>query len=196
MTLDIASSQTTQTAWHRLTGTLGLIGAALLAFNVARVAGLVPTNDVTHLLAPFASLLGLLALIGIASYQRDRLGGFGAVGFLVNAAGLAGAFAIEFVLHGVFPALEDPVIDALVEGRTGTAFLLASVVVMTGVILFGIASWRAGMLPRWAISAYAAGLTLGSLRMLPEPVYLGGLLLAAAGIAGMSWVLSRSGRDS
>lgn len=191
MTHDIAVDRATLTRWHRLAGLVGLIGAALLVTNVARKFELLPTNELTHLLAPLAPLLGLLALVGLASFQRGRVGSFGAAAFLVNAAGLAGAFAIEFVLHGVFPALDADQIDLLVDGRTGTAFLIASVVVMTGAIAFGIASWRVALLPRWAIAAYAVGLTVGSLRMLPDSVYLSALAVAAAGIAGMAWTLMK-----
>ncbi|WP_436757312.1 hypothetical protein [Streptosporangium sp. V21-05] len=114
-------------------------------------------------------------------------GAAGLVGYLLNSAGLAGAFAIEYTLHHVFPPLGGTTIDGLLSGGTGRAFLVTSVVLIAGVLAFGVAAPRSGALPAVAIALYAVGMIPGSLRNpVPVPVYLAGLVIAAVGIAWMS----------
>jgi hypothetical protein len=178
---------------YRFVGLAGLGCALLLFVNSARRGGILPENGLTHAIAPFGALLGLFALTGLYLYQRAEAGRLGAVGFALNAAGLAGAFAIEYSIHFVFPYLGKDQVTSLVEGSTGRAFLVTAVVLITGVVLFGIASWRAGRLPAAAVGLYVIGMIPGSLRSaVPVPVYLLGLVVAAIGVAWMSVPLLRS----
>jgi hypothetical protein len=181
----------------RLVGLAGIACALLLFVNSARRGGLLPENGLTHAIAPFGALLGLFALAGLYLYQRAEAGVLGAVGFTLNAVGLAGAFAIEYAIHFIFPYLGTAQVSSLVEGATGRAFLATAVILITGVVLFGIASWRAGRLPAGAVALYVVGMIPGSLRnAVPVWVYLTGLVIAAVGVAWMSLPLFRSAQPA
>ncbi|MFG1948074.1 hypothetical protein [Nonomuraea sp. NPDC048826] len=172
---------------YRMAGIAGYACAVLLVFNVFRRGGLVPETAVTHAVAPFAALSGLFAITGLYLLIRSRAGGLGLAGYVLNAAGLAGAFAVEYALHFVFPALPGATVKSLLAGGTGMAFLVTSVVLMSGVLLFGVAAIRSGALPVVAVVFYAVGMVPGSLRgVVPEWAYLGGLVVAAAGVAWMA----------
>ena len=59
-------------------------------------------------------------------------------------------------------------------------------------VLFGFASWRAGVLPRGALALYIPGLCAAALRAsVPEAVYLGGLTLGSAGVLWLAVALYR-----
>lgn len=174
---------------YRVTAVAGFICAALLVVNSARRAGFLPENAFTHAIAPFAALTGLLAITGIYLLMRGTAGGLGLAGYVLNSAGLAGAFAIEYILHFVFPYLGGGTVSALLSGGTGRAFMVTSVVLVAGVLMFGAAAIRSGAMPVVAVVLYGVGMIPGSLRsLLPLPVYLGGLVVAAVGVA---WMASR-----
>ncbi|MCA2227904.1 hypothetical protein [Nonomuraea aurantiaca] len=174
-------------ALYRATATAGFACAVLLLINVFRRAGLLPETTLTHAIAPFGALTGLLAITGLYLLIRGTAGTLGLIGYLLNAAGLAGAYAIEYTLHYVFPFLGGTKVNELLAGGTGQAFLATSVVLLAGVLTFSAAALRAGTLPGLAVVLYATGMIPGALRnMVPLPVYLIGLVVAAAGIAWMS----------
>ncbi|MFG1962627.1 hypothetical protein [Nonomuraea sp. NPDC049028] len=172
---------------YHATAMAGFACAVLLVINVFRRAGLLPETTLTHAIAPFGALTGLLAITGLFLLIRGTAGALGLIGYLLNAAGLAGAYAIEYTLHYVFPLLGSAKVAELLAGGTGQAFLITSVVLLAGVLTFSMAALRAGRLPALAVVLYAAGMIPGALRnVVPLPVYLIGLAVAAAGIAWMS----------
>jgi hypothetical protein len=177
---------------YRLAALAGLVCAVVLVVNSARRVGLVPDTAVTGTIAPLAGLAGLFALTGLYLIQRGPAGAFGTVGYALNFAGLSGVFAIEYTLHFVFPGLSSEQITDLLEGATGTAFAGTAAVLVIGALLFGAASLRARVLPAPAVGLYAIGMVPGSLRsVVPDPVYLTGLVVAAVGIAWLSLALWR-----
>lgn len=174
----------------RVTGAAGFVCAVLLVVNAARRGGLIPETAFTHAIAPFAALTGLLAITGIYLLIRRTAGTFGLVAYLAVAAGLAGAFAIEYTLHFVFPHLDPEVVRGLLAGGTGRAFLVTSVILLAGVLAFGAAALRTRQVPAAAIALFVVGMIPGSLRSaVPLSVYLGGLVVAAAGIGWMAFTL-------
>ncbi|GIG71126.1 hypothetical protein [Phytomonospora endophytica] len=172
---------------NRLTAYAGYACAFLLLFNVTRRAGVLPENAFTHAVAPFAVLAGLFAVTGLYRLVRPAAGTLGLVGYVLNAAGLAGAFAVEYTLHFVFPGLTEETRSHLLDGGTGRAFLATAVVLIAGVLTFSAAALRSRVLPTGAVVLYAVGMVPGSLRgAVPVAVYLGGLVLAAAGVVWMA----------
>jgi hypothetical protein len=172
---------------YRVTGAAGFVCAVLLLVNCARRGGLLPETAVTNTIAPFGALAGLLAVTGIYLLIRPQAGALGLVGYVLNSAGLAGAFAIEYILHFVFPYLGGGTVAGLLAGGTGRAFLVTAVVLIAGVLTFSAAALRSGAMPVGAVLLYAAGMIPGTLRSaVPEPVYLGGLVVAAIGVAWMA----------
>ncbi|MFI6632088.1 hypothetical protein ACIBI7_24720 [Nonomuraea fuscirosea] len=172
---------------HRVAAAAGFVCAVLLVVNSARRAGLLPETALTHAIAPFAALAGLLAITGIYLLIRGTAGALGLVGYVLNSAGLAGAFAIEYTLHFVFPYLGGGTVSGLLAGGTGRAFLITSIVLLVGVLTFSAAAVRSGMMPVVAVLLYAGGMVPGALRsVVPLPVYLGGLVIAGIGVAWMA----------
>jgi len=180
------------TVLYRFAGYAGLLSAAILLVNVARRGGAIPDGPVVEAIAPISALAGLFALAGLYLWQRTDSGVLGFVGIVLNGAGLAGAFAIEYTLHVVFVHLSTDQIDAVLAAGARAAFTVTAVTLIVGVLCFGVASWRAGRLPRWAVAGYVAGMVPGALRnVVPEAVYLSGLTAAAVGTAGLCWALAR-----
>ncbi|GGP11706.1 hypothetical protein LDL08_31880 [Nonomuraea glycinis] len=172
---------------YRIAAVAAYVCAVLLVVNVLRRAGVVPETALTHAIAPFGALTGLFAITGLYLLIRGSAGNLGLVGYLLNSAGLAGAFAIEYALHFIFPSLDGATVTGLLAGGTGMAFLVTSVVLVAGVLTFGAAALRSGLLPPPGVALYVVGMIPGSLRSaLPAPVYLIGLVVAAAGIVWMA----------
>jgi hypothetical protein len=171
------------TALYRLAGQAGVITGVLLLLNDARRVGLVPENAFTHAIAPIAAFLAPFVITGFYLWQRDRVGALGLWGYVLNGVGLIGAAAIEFVGHWVFPFLDKATVDGLVDGRTGLGFLIIAVVYLSGIVLFGFTTWRAGVFPRWAAVLYVVGFVPTALRsVVPAPVVSAGFVLGSIAV--------------
>ena len=158
----------------------------------ARRAGQVPENAVTHALAPPATAMLLLTLTALYLCQRRAAGRLGLAGFVLNHLGLSGLFAIEFLTHAVLQYLDPADREAVLSGPGRPYFLVVALIFMIGVVLFGVASWRAGVLPRGALVLYVAGLCAAALRTaVPEWAYLSGLVAGSAGVLWLSVTLLR-----
>jgi hypothetical protein len=176
----------------RLSALAGLSSALLLVVNAARVAEVLPDGSPLRAIAPLASLAGMFLLTGLYLWQQQRAGALGLLGYVLNAAGIAGVFAIEYTVHFTFANLDDDIVDELVDNATGVAFTVTSVIFIIGVVVFSSAIWRTHASPREATILYAAGLTVVGLRnLVPEPIYIAGLIVAAAGIGWLSMALYR-----
>lgn len=178
---------------YRLAGLAGMLSGLVLAVNIARRGGVIPANLLTRGIAPISSVLGLFALTGLYLRQRQKSGSFGLIGYALNLAGVAGTVGIEYVTNYVFPHLGSAVVESLLDGPTGTMFLLTAVVLLLGVLAFGVATWQARLFPAPAVLLYVVGFGPVALRgVLPEPAVAIGGLLAAAGIAWLSAALWRT----
>jgi hypothetical protein len=183
-----------QAVLYRLAGLAGMLSGLVLAANVARRGGAVPANPLTYGIAPISSVLGLFALTGLYLRQREESGPLGLLGYALNLGGVAGTVGIEYVTSYVFPHLNSAMVESLLDGATGTIFLLTAVVLLLGVLAFGVATWRARLFPAAAVLLYVVGFVPVALRgVLPEPTVAAGGLLAAAGTAWLSAVLWRTG---
>jgi quinol-cytochrome oxidoreductase complex cytochrome b subunit len=188
-------------ALYRLAGAAGVLSALVLLVNVARRTGLVPANELTHGIAPLTLVFGLFALTGLYLWLRAESGTTGLVGYALNAVGLAGVLGIEFSINFVFPYLDKTAVTALLDGPTGTAFRVVAVVFLVGVVIFGVAAWRARRLPAAAVALYVVGLAPVSLRgAIPDSVVNVAYVVAAAGTAWLGYALwtaaSRRGRTA
>lgn len=156
-----------------------------------------------HLVAIAMSIFGLFGMAGLYARQAKMTGWLGLAGFVLFGVWLAlmvGFFFIEtFVLPSMATAL-----PAFVEGFLGmfsgvesavdlgllpTLWALAGPLFIVGPLLFGIATVRAGILPRWAGGLLAvAALLIPAASLLPaehEPKVMipVGLALAWLGYA-------------
>src|SRR3954453_245499 len=144
-------------------------------------------------------LMGALALVGITGlylYEVRKMGLLGLIGFVLFAANYLVIVSTSFVAAIVLPAIADTsptyVINVLVAasghhppGDTGslyTVLLLGGLLYVTGGLLFGIALYRARVLPRWAAALLSVGgLAAAGLSLLPDPWFR--LLAVPNGIA-------------
>lgn len=142
----------------------GLIGAAGQVFHPADPAGpdqlpqYAQASQPLHLLLYFAVMLILLGLPGVYARQSDKAGLLGLVGFLLLFFGLPFTdllhsvvdFTILPALVAQAPDLAMPVLTAAFEEPSWAVLqMLGFPLLGLGVIVFGIATIRARVFPRW-----------------------------------------------
>jgi hypothetical protein len=141
---------------------------------------------IVHYLGFAMCLLGLIGVTGIYARQVGEVGWLGLIGYLLLSLFYALTMAFQFVEAFVSPLLAT-VAPTFVEGFLGipsghaseislgalpTLYMLTGFVgYVLGGLLFGIATFRAGILPRWAGGLLAAGVVLPLLgsSLVPHP---------------------------
>lgn len=133
-----------------------------------------------HILAMATSFFGLLGLTGLHARQAERSGWLGLAGYLLLSLWLALILGFTFVEVLVLPALATAA-PAFVAGWLGmfngtasaidlgalpTIWTLTGPLYILGGLLFGIATYRVGILPRWAGALLAVGTVIGPLAAL------------------------------
>jgi len=132
-------------------------------------------------------LMAVLALVGITGmylHQVRKMGTLGLVGFVLFAANYLVIAGTSFIAAYVLPAIADTspsyVHNVLVAaagrhpsgdiGALKNVLLLEGFLYLAGGLLFGIALYRAGVLPRWAAALLALGGGVSAaLTLLPDP---------------------------
>jgi hypothetical protein len=142
-----------------------LAGLSLIiqqVFHPAQIAlpGATGIWVLVHTIGYFGLALGLLGLVAVYARQKEKAGKLGLIGFVLAFLGNAltvGAAFLDSYLLPVLVANAPAVLGApptdpgpLFGGPAGIIILLSSLTVTVGFVLFGIATWRAGVLPRWA----------------------------------------------
>jgi hypothetical protein len=176
-----------------LTRTAGLAAVAAGAIFIAvqlnhpplTAAGVHPTEWVVR--SCLKVLVGALALVGITGMylqQVRKMGLLGLIGFVLFAANYLVIVGTSFVAAFVLPSIADTspayVTNVLVAasghhpvGDIGSLYLvllLEGFLYLAGGLLFGIALYRARVLPRWAAALLAVGgLASAGLTLLPDP---------------------------
>ena len=128
-----------------------------------------------HIFATALGFFGLFGMAGLYARQAEKSGWLGLVGFLLFSAWMTIVSGFSFVEAFILPRLatESP---AFVAGLLGmlssipsqvdlgilpTLWNISGPLYIVGPLLFGIATFRAGILPRWAAGLLAIGTTLG-----------------------------------
>jgi hypothetical protein len=177
---------------NRLTAASGLCAAAAGAIFIG-VQINHPPADVAHIgttdilvRESAKALMAVLALAGVTGMflrHRRRFGVLGLAGYLLLSVGYLAMFAVQCIVGYVFPTVArlnpgyvQDVLDAAVGGKpSGDIGHMSALLLVTGIgysiggLLFGIALFRAGVLPRWASLLLAYGTTSAlALAVLPE----------------------------
>lgn len=135
-------------------------------FHPANVASSVTTTswEVVHYLACAMCFFGVLGMAGLYARQAERTGWLGLVGFILLSLWLVMVMGFSFVEAFILPRVATE-LPAFVEAWMGmfnapvgqfdlgvlpTMWTLTGPVYILGGLLFGIATFRAGILPRWA----------------------------------------------
>lgn len=129
-------------------------------------------------------LLLVPGVVGLYLAQRHAMRAFGQVATLVALLGGAmmfGAALTEVTLLPELTAAGSPLADDP-GATTGAAFLVCFVAWILGLLLFGAATWRAGVLPRPAAALLVIGLLLG----LGLSAIVPGILIVYS--AGLIWL--------
>ena len=166
----------------------GLLYIAIQAIHPIDVLSSVTTTRwaIVHYMGIVMCMLGLLGLAGIYARQVEKAGWLGLAGYLLFSLFYALSMAFQFIEAFLSPvlAIEAP---RFVEGFLGiitkapseinlgalpVVYMLAGFVgYVLGGLLFGIATFRAGSLPRWAGVVLAIGTLLPVLAssLVPHP---------------------------
>jgi hypothetical protein len=165
----------------------GIIYVAIQPIHPPDVLSSVTTARwaIVHSLGVAMCFLGLLGITGLYARQVKEAGWLGLAGYLLFSLFYAVTLAFQFLEAFIAPVLATEA-QKLVEGLLGlasrhasevnlgalpTVYALLAVPYILGGLLFGIATLRAGILPRWAagLLAVAAALTPAA-ALVPHPL--------------------------
>lgn len=156
-----------------------------------------PAATILWVMGLIAALLILMGLPALYMRQADKAGLFGAVAFVVVFTGMAlvtgntyfGTF-IQAGLVDLINLAEGAGLTVQEPAATGIGFVVTLGLYLLGWILFGLASFKAGVLPRWAVALVMAGLVFGFL-FLATGFSLLALPVTEMGIAALGFALWR-----
>ena len=130
---------------------------------------------ITHYVSIVMDMLGMLGIAGIYARQVEKSGWLGLAGYLLFSLFWALSLAFHFIEAFIEPVVAN-VAPKFVEGILGVVtsvpsemnlgalpavYMLAGIAgYVLGGVLFGIATFRAGILPRWAGGLLALGALL------------------------------------
>jgi hypothetical protein len=155
----------------------GILYIAIQAIHPLDVFSSVTTTQwaITHYLSLAMDLLALLGIAGLYTRQVEKSGWLGLTGYLLFSLFWALSFAFHFMEAFIEPVVAT-VSPKFVEGLLGVVtstpseinlgalpavYMVAGLAgYMLGGLLFGIATFRAGVLPRWAGGLLAFGTIL------------------------------------
>lgn len=151
-----------------------------------------------HSLGYFGLVFGLLGLVGVYACQMEQVGRLGLIGFVMafigNGLTVGAAFLDSYVQPVLFVKAPDlvgfpPKDPALFAGPLGLVVLLAALIVTIGFILFGIATVRAGVLPRWAAGLIILSSWFGLAAVFSQLVFTIGAIVFGLGNAGLGFAV-------
>jgi hypothetical protein len=184
----------------------GIFYVTVGLFHQPNVLSSVTTTSwaIVHVLATAMGFLGILGMAGLYARQAEKSGWLGLAGFVLFSLWFAFILGFSFVEAFILPTLAT-VAPKFAEGFLATLtstpseinlgvlpmiWLLTAPLYILGGLLFGIATFRAGILPRWAGALLAVGTVLGpllaallSLENQPKVAVPVGLALAWLGYA-------------
>lgn len=204
----------------RRSGLANIAAGLLLTAYWFLFALLMPYSTLTDSLAPLISdsdyiwinvlgiigaITGLLGLIGMLLRQVEEISGMGKAGFLLGFTGtvmFTGQLMWETFIWPVLFLFDPSVFEFDGVLYTSPLFLGVLVVLGTlfglGLLLFGIATARAGVLPRLPAWMMAIGAPLFSLGALAGPLQVVvrtlGLILYVVGLVWIGYVMWREER--
>jgi hypothetical protein len=158
-------------ALFRLSGLAGILCGLFIIIDTLFIELFLPLNALTNSVGQFAVILALLVLTGMYLWQRPASGLLGDIGYLVNFIGLVLLIGVAFAGNYILPYLDQSATQELFAGPTRFVFLISALVFLAGVVLFGLAIFRARVFPQPAAIMYMIGFALYSLSpFLPDAI--------------------------
>lgn len=159
------------TTLFRLSGWAGILCGLLIIIDTLFIELFVPLNALTNSFGQIAVILALLVLTSMYLWQRPASGILGDIGYIVNFIGLALLIGVDFAGNYILPYLSKNATQELFAGPTRFIFVLCAMVFLAGVVLFGLATFRAGVFPKLVAVMYIIGFVLYSLSpFLPDSI--------------------------
>jgi hypothetical protein len=153
-----------------------------------------------HIFATALGFFGLLGLVGLYARQVEETGWLGLAGFLLFGAWMTLVGGMSFVEAFILPRLTTE-FPAYVTGIMGmfssvptpvdlgalpTLWLIQTPLYILGPLLFGIATFRARVLPRWAGALLVLGTVLIPVGAVIPPAMQPKIMIPAA--LAMAWM--------
>ncbi|MFJ2663450.1 hypothetical protein ACIO14_03795 [Nocardia fluminea] len=172
----------------RLGSVAGLLCGGAIAMAGAIELAADGKTPLTQVLNGASVPFGIGLLVALYSLLHQRLGRFGALGFVVQFLGFGFFAGVAFARNFVLVYLDKPVVDELLTSPAKVAFLLTGLLALTGTLLFGSALIRSRAVPVAAATFYTAGLSVLCLTfLLPTPLVRAGHIAAGVGIGWLAW---------
>ena len=160
-----------------------------------------PAWAALSVIAFLAAILTPLVMMGLFSHQRHQLGRVGVIGLLLSVAGMLVYLGFQFDLAFVWPVLAQEIPGLLdFDGSMFQAPSYAFVhfwmgpVTTFGVLVFGIATYRARVFPRWSAVLFIIGMILTQGMLFPPLILrLVGSLPAAVALTAMGYMQAKGG---
>ena len=187
------SAAVTNVPLYRLASIAGVGSALILLVNAAKRSSVIPTTDLTQLLAPLAEILALGLVVGLFLASGRRAGRLGTIAFVLNFVALASLEGVEVVINLVFSKLPLTTIIDLRAGPLGLALVASSLLFLIGTFAFVISLVVVRSVPRIPLALYLLGAAPIALRaFVPEWALDLGLMVLAIAIAWLAGWLWRS----
>jgi hypothetical protein len=145
----------------------------------------------------FVNILGLGVLTALYLRQRAASGVAGWLGYVTQFFGMAMVLGFLFTQAFVLSSLDDAQRAALLTGPTGIVTVIGLALTTVGAIVFGIASLRAGIFPKWAAVLLMLGFVIAPIGAAVSPmVKTTGEVILSAGLIGLSYTLFIGAREA
>jgi hypothetical protein len=145
------------------------------------------------------AILVLFGLVGLLVRQLDRAGLFGVIGFVTAFLGTASFVMGTMIEAFIIPymGLQTPeIMDGPPPPGVGEAFMVIMLLFAVGHALLGIATYRAGVLPRSVGALLLIGALafqflqqIGGIVLDLDALWVGGPVLLGAGLAWLGYSL-------
>lgn len=190
----------------------GILFVVIQAIHPPDTLASVPTTQwaIVHSLGVAMGLFGLFGITGLYARQIAAAGWLGLVGYLLFSLFWAFTLAFQFieaVISPVLAAAAPQVVEGLFRminnqastlnlGALPMVWMFTGLLYMLGGLLFGSATFRAGILPRWAsgLLAFSVVLPLLAASFVPHPfdrLFAVPVGIALAGLGYALWAEQR-----
>ena len=135
-----------------LAGVLYAIAALLHPVGEDLASVTSPNWVPAHFVYWVSAILMQLGLVGLYARQAEKTGWLGLAGFVLAFIGTALVLSIFFLVTAAVPLIAADAPAIFDQAMASPAFIVVMLVLeyIVGYILFGVATMRAGVLPRWA----------------------------------------------
>ena len=180
---------------------LGIVVMGL--FHPANEAAYVTTPAwiIVHIFATSLGFFGVLGLAGLYARQVEKAGWLGLIGFLLFSAWMTLVGFFSYIEAAILPHLASE-FPPFVTGFLGmlnnvpsevnlgvmpTMWAISTPMLIVGSLLFAIATFRAGILPRWAAGLLALGTLMIPVGALLPTELQAKIILVPMGL-GLAWM--------